>query len=521
MKHAGSRSFAVAIFAAVAITACGGSDSSHSLAEAVAGTSGKPASGTLAAASSLQVVDYTPGPSPFISMLRVGGIGLQSLATVEFTIAPKPGAASKPVDVSYTYTALVNRGFVATESFVLTLPVFGLYAGYANEVTLHLGFQDGSVGTLTTVIATSAYTDPSGIYSAPNIIQKRIAGTALGLDYFIVKSAVGSPIILDSDAEIRWVVPGVPNSSSSAFQNDEFVIGNAENSTVYRLRLDGDLISNPLVSSNYTSFHHNIDPGKVGLLAEVQAEIDGVKAVESNVIEINDIASILKNWDVGAIISAYMLSQGDDPTKFVRPGIDWFHNNATTYDPSDDSVVVSSRENFVIKIDYATGNIIWILGDPTKYWYTFASLRAKALTLAAPGLYPVGQHAVSITSDGYLLLFNDGLGSANQPAGEPAGVTRTYSSVDAYSINKANLTAVQAWGFDFGQSVFSSVCSSAYEGAAKSVLVDYATADNITKALIVGLDANHTVQFEFEYPTSGCNTSWNAIPIALEALSIS
>jgi Arylsulfotransferase (ASST). len=29
-------------------------------------------------------------------------------------------------------------------------------------------------------------------------------------------------------------------------------------------------------------------------------------------------------------------------------------------------VIVSSRENFVIAIDYETGAIKWILGDPTK-----------------------------------------------------------------------------------------------------------------------------------------------------------
>ena len=78
---------------------------------------------------------------------------------------------------------------------------------------------------------------------------------------------------------------------------------------------------------------------------------------------------------------------------FVRPGVDWFHNNSAIYDPSDDSIIVSSRENFVIKLDHKTGQIIWIFGDPTKYWYTFPSLRAKALTLAPGGLYPIGQHA--------------------------------------------------------------------------------------------------------------------------------
>ena len=50
--------------------------------------------------------------------------------------------------------------------------------------------------------------------------------------------------------------------------------------------------------------------------------------------------------------------------------------------------------------------------------------------------------------------------------------------------------------------------------------VDYATADNDTHARLVGLDSGHNVVFEFEYPTTGCNTAWNAIPISLDNLSI-
>ena len=134
----------------------------------------------------------------------------------------------------------------------------------------------------------------------------------------------------------------------------------------------------------------------------------------------------IQTFDMADILTSYMQANGDDASAFVRPGIDWFHVNASTYDPSDNTVIVSSRENFLIKVNYSTHDIVWILGDPTKYWYTFPSLRAKALTLNAGGDYPIGQHAVSITSDGYVMVFNDGYGSVNQPSGEPAGLTRTY-----------------------------------------------------------------------------------------------
>src|SRR5262249_18784406 len=150
-----------------------------------------------------------------------------------------------------------------------------------------------------------------------------------------------------------------------------------------------------------------------------------------------------------------------------------------------------SRENFVVKVDYNSGDLVWIFGDPTKYWYTFPSLRAKALTLADGGLYPIGQHAVSITRDGLLLLFNNGAQSLNQPAGQPSGASRTYSAVSAYVIDRSALTAREAWRFDYGQTIFSTFCSSAYEMGDGAILISYALADGGTHARLVGLTPAH------------------------------
>ena len=64
------------------------------------------------------------------------------------------------------------------------------------------------------------------------------------------------------------------------------------------------------------------------------------------------------------------------------------------------------------------------------------------------------------------------------------------------------------------------MCSSAYEAADQSILVDYAMASNGTEALLVGLDSSHNVVLELKYPTTGCNTSWNARPIPLDDLKV-
>jgi len=145
-------------------------------------------------------------------------------------------------------------------------------------------------------------------------------------------------------------------------------------------------------------------------------------------------------------------------------------------------------------------------------------LRAKALTLASGGLYPIGQHGVSITSDGLVMVMNDGEQSANNPPGTSAGEQRTYSAVSAYAIDVATMTATEVWRFDYGQSIFAPICGSVYEAPGKTLLVDYATADKDTHARLVGLDANHDVVFDFQYMSPPCQTSWNAVPIPLEQM---
>jgi hypothetical protein len=466
-------------------------------------------------------VTTQPGVSSFISLVHVTGINPSTVTGVQYTIANKPGAISKPVHVEYSQAALAARGYASGEE--VTVPVFGLYAGYENHVSIQLTRRTDTPLSYEVVIQTSAYVDPTGIYSQPTRVTRRAAGSALGFDFFYVKSALGSPIIIDTDGEIRWAAPGVSNSLSSTLRGDEFVIGSPTRPTIYRLRLDGTLVSDELPWGPYTDFDHDISRGKHGLLAEVDSVSAGVTNWESNVIELRDAngVSIPRSWDLGAILSAYMADHGDDAAAFVRPGTDWFHSNSAIYDASDDSIIVSSRENFVIKLDYATGAIIWILGDPSKYWYTFPSLRAKALTLASGGLYPIGQHSLSRTLDGLLLLFNDGTASVSQPAGAPTGDSRNFSTVSAYSIDAQSNSATEVWDYDAGQAIYSAYCSSAYETADGSVLVDYAQADGGTQTLLTGLDPNHGVVFEFGYANSaGCDTGWNARPVALDDFKV-
>jgi arylsulfate sulfotransferase len=464
-------------------------------------------------AGQIQVFD---GPTPFIRFARTRVGNVASFTFAQFQIQPKAGSATRPIQVRYARSYLEARGYFDSNNGNVTVPVFGLYAGRPNGVIIDLGFSGGShqrTREFAITITTPAY--DGGTFSNPTVIQPRLPGTALSYDFILLKNYANpiTPIIIDSDAEIRWVgTAGVGAQNCILFDNAFYV---TSGTSLLRTEFDG--VTTPV--ANYsgigvTGFHHNIDPGREGMILDV----DTVGQTESVNLEVNAGGNVLRTWKLADIISAAMIAGGDDPSQFVYPApTDWFHNNACAYRSSDNSLIVSSRENFVIAIDYDSGTIKWILGDPTKHWYQFPSLRQFSLTLAPGTLPPIGQHAVSVTGD-QLLLFDNGTGSLFQ---QPPGETRTYSAPRKYQIDLGAFEATETWHYYPDPSVSSPYCSSVYEDAPDNYVIDYTLGGPFVYTGIVGLDALGNVAFNYQYQElDGCGTAWNAIQIHLENLQL-
>jgi arylsulfate sulfotransferase len=492
-----------ALFAAMlAIGGCGGGDSN------------------LADSANVALSAPRAGATPFIATVDVTASNLDRIRSVRFRIDPKPNATSRPASASFFADYLYRRGLASQADGRITVPVFGLYAGWHNTGVIELEYDDGSIASTTFAFDAATYVDPTARYDRPLVRVPRAAGSKLGFDFFYMKSSLGPPIIVDTDGEIRWVGAGVPSAISSIFRDNGFVVGVSMSQLMLRrLELDGSVTGLvPVQSTTYTTFHHNFDLGKSGTLVEVDAEVAGAPVIESILAEVAADGTVIAEWNFEDILRRHMLRAGDDPTILIRPGVDWFHMNSATYDPRDDSIIASSRENFVIKVDYKTGEIIWIFGDPTKYWYTVPSLRAKSLSLTTGGLYPIGQHSLSLLPTGDLLMFNNGLNALHAPAGQSAGETRAYSVVSAFAIDGPGFGATESWRFEYGQSISSLVCSSAYQTPDGSTLVIYATADNGAHARLVGLNPQRQVVFDLQYDSPPCAVGWNSQPVPLEAL---
>ncbi len=76
---------------------------------------------------------------------------------------------------------------------------------------------------------------------------------------------------------------------------------------------------------------------------------------------------------------------------------DWTHSNGVVYLPGDDSLLLSMRhQDWVVKIDHKTGNVIWKLGDEGDFSLT-------------SGSWFFHQHSPEVQADGTILLYDNGV----------------------------------------------------------------------------------------------------------------
>jgi hypothetical protein len=461
--------------------------------------------GTALAAPALPAVESaSEGSTPFIGDITLSGVP-RSATTFSFRIEPKPGTFSEPVGAVFSRQYL-NRNDYFIDATTVTIPLFGLYEDHDNMVTITVKSSGGRTTTLSHELTSSVWSSScrDTLVDAEMVVSP---STAVKLDYsfFMLKAwACGAhPIVMDIDGNLRWVGTAGGAQQGSTFFRNNFYVGN--DSDLYEITPFGDYVSvGNYSAAGYSNFHHNIDPGRDGMLLEFDTNTD----VESDVIEVDTNGEVLETWDVADIVRKAMVKGGDDPSAFVRQGEDWFHNNAATYWKEKNQLVLSGREDFVIGIGYDDDKIKWILGDPDKAWHDYPSLRAFALDLPEGTNPPIGHHAVSFTSAGNLMLFDNGLASF---AHTPSGDSRTESVPRQYSLNLRKQTATEVWRYDHSPALWSPICSSIYQHGT-SFLVNYASEDWGARIRLVGLDKRKNIGFELAINGADWSWGWNAYP---------
>ncbi|MDC1105553.1 aryl-sulfate sulfotransferase [Prolixibacteraceae bacterium] len=367
-----------------------------------------------------------------------------ALDHISFEILPKEGSTIvEPLKGTYTKHYIETKGFLDKESMLISFPIFGLYDAYKNRVRITSMFSNNRKWEKVLQIETKAY-EFSETKNTNIFANKQ---NFVGESYIHIVTDKG-PMIMDIEGNIRWAYEDILDLTcrTSALLDKHMYCKQKGTpfDTLLKLGFDGTQEIIPFECGHYSgaAIHHEINLSPNGLLLEIHIK-DGttLKQRGSVLIEVDKTGKLLQSWDMDEIIGS-CLTNGELPIEtFIRnhassgKALDWFHMNSSTYDKHDNSILISSRENFVIKVGYSDKQVKWILGDPTKFWHTLAPLNKYALKLT-DGNINIGQHSLNFLKDGELLMFNNGENSTVPyfPK-EKLGATFSKSMISAYQIS--------------------------------------------------------------------------------------
>ena len=352
-------------------------------------------------------------------------------------------------------------------------------------------------------------------------------------------------VIIDTKGEIRWFLdyrdlwkPEDPYSNGVMMgfhQNPDGCLTFGFGQRYAKYDLMGRKIWNRRLPNAYADFSHALDPAQNGhyFLRVSSADLrradeKRVHTVRDVIIEVDQNGTVVDEWRLFDILDPYRsdvikaLDQGAvclniDPSKSghtlsaeelakqeaegefgdiagVGPGRNWAHVNSVDYDPTDDSIIISSRhQSACVKIG-RDKEVKWILAAPDGW---NKELAAKVLKPIDKNGKPIKcedgkcegdfdwtwtQHTafrIDSKSDEntvILSVFDNGDGRGLE---QPPIPSMKYTRGVIYKINQKNMTVQQLWevGKELGNEYFSPVTGiTQYQADKNSMVVFYSTA---------------------------------------------
>ena len=327
------------------------------------------------------------------------------------------------------------------------LPILGLYGDYNNTVEIEL--YRGAINTIH--IQTEPFTD-----SVAKLVKMETTPEYLRDELIIVSPALTDLATgFDYAGDVRWHLNIPTVFDIKRAKNGNLLIGSHRllkipyyMSGLYEMTMAGKVIKEYKIPGGYHHDQFEMEDGNLLVLTE---DLTSETVEDMCVLVDRETGEILKTWDYKDFL---------DPAKVAHSGSwteeDWFHNNAVWYDKNTDSLTFSARHiDAMCNIDYETGKLNWIIGDPEmwpeeyqKYFFT-----------------PVGdgefdwqyeQHANVITPDGDVMCFDNGHFRSKNPANRILNKDN-FSRGVRYKINTDKMEIEQVWqyGKERGQEFYS------------------------------------------------------------------
>ena len=367
-------------------------------------------------------------PNIIVNPYEISPLTALVIFETEEEVAPTVTIVGKDDNTTFTHEFDSNT--------VHYLPIYGLYADQENEVIIEFGDTEKTL-TIETEALPDDFVLPTSVEA-----DKSELGNEL---YFFTPSSSGYTSAYDVNGDVRWYLTINALWEINRLDNGHLMVSTERlvNSPyymtgLYEMDLLGKIYKEISLEGGYHHDYFEMPNGN--LLVASDDFYNDYGTVEDYIVEVDiNNGEIIKTWDLKDILNM------DDGKSENWVDYDWFHNNSVWYDEATDSITLSGRhQDAVINIDYDTGELNWIIGDPTnwseeyqKYFFT-----------------PVGddfewqwsQHAAMITPEGYVFILDNG-NNKSKIESEYVPAEESYTRGVMYKIDTDNMTIEQIWEY--------------------------------------------------------------------------
>lgn len=343
-------------------------------------------------------------------------------------VSPTITVVGKDEHSTFTHTFDANT--------VHYLPIYGLYADTSNEVVISYGDVEKRLEIKTEALPDD-FIMPTSVEAQKSMLDNEL--------YFFTPSSSGHTCAYDVNGDVRWYLTINALWEINRLSNGHLMVSTERlvnspyyMSGLYEMDLLGKIYTEISLEGGYHHDYFELPSGNLLVASNDFNNDDGT--VEDVIVELDrNTGKIVKTWDLKDILNM------EDGKSENWTQYDWFHNNSVWYDEATNSITLSGRhQDAVINIDYETGELNWIIGDPTnwseeyqKYFFT-----------------PVGddfewqwsQHAAMITPEGYVFILDNG-NNKSKIEEEYVPAEDSYTRGVMYKIDTDKMTIEQVWEY--------------------------------------------------------------------------
>jgi len=324
------------------------------------------------------------------------------------------------------------------------IPVYGMFADYENVIDLTL--NDGTKKQLT--IKTDKYEgDEIKLVKTSKSVED---------DLYLLSPNFVNNCIIDGKGNVVWYLNNGYAGDIEYLDNGHFYISDPNQG------LNG-------VKINYSSFLEMDYLGKIykqwvteyGLHHELVPLSNNKMLVlgASDDSDFFDAYICIVDLETGKTLKyldLYELLHNIDAELVESLGTDFdLVNNSVDYKEETGEMLISLRGvNSLMKLDFNTGKIKWIFGDPEFWGDKFSKYMLKRKgDIRTLG----GQHSAFYTPDGLIAVHNNDIDQFDLESSNLSYYLDRYTSCDFYKVNEKKMTIEKVWQYTADKDLFSNV----------------------------------------------------------------